>query len=71
MKEDCLDCPNADEGVVCHNAASCIPKRRRHKLAPGKCKACDGEKTNFHPSHDPSSRCESGKRKHCSCDVCF
>lgn len=25
----------------------------------------------FAPSHKPSSRCESGKRPHCTCDVCF
>jgi hypothetical protein len=42
---------------------------RRHKV-PG-CSYCDGEKTSFHPSHDASSRCESGKRNHCSCDACF
>jgi hypothetical protein len=23
------------------------------------------------PPHDPSPRCESGKRSHCTCDVCF
>lgn len=26
---------------------------------------------SFGPSHDPSPRCESGKRPHCTCDVCF
>ena len=25
----------------------------------------------FTPSHKPSRRCESGKRPHCTCDVCF
>jgi len=25
----------------------------------------------FAPSHKPSNRCESGKRLHCSCDICF
>lgn len=25
----------------------------------------------FAPGHKPSSRCESGKRPHCTCDVCF
>ena len=25
----------------------------------------------FGPRHIPSSRCESGKRPHCTCDVCF
>lgn len=23
------------------------------------------------PPHDASPRCESGKRNHCTCDVCF
>lgn len=23
------------------------------------------------PPHDPSPRCESGKRPHCTCDMCF
>lgn len=23
------------------------------------------------PPHDPSPRCESGKRQHCTCDICF
>lgn len=26
---------------------------------------------SFGPSHDPSPRCESGKRPHCTCDICF
>lgn len=25
----------------------------------------------FMPSHKASSRCESGKRSHCTCDTCF
>lgn len=44
---------------------------RRHKLSPGECSYCDGEKGDFHPSHDASEHCESGKRSHCSCDQCF
>src|SRR5689334_12274676 len=47
---------------------------RRHKLAPGQCAYCDRERdagVNFHPSHDASDRCESGKHPHCSCDTCF
>ena len=47
---------------------------RRHKLAPGECQSCDREReagTSFHPSHDASSYCESGKRPHCTCDACF
>lgn len=25
----------------------------------------------YGPSHRPSTRCESGQRSHCTCDVCF
>ncbi len=25
----------------------------------------------FAPPHKPSDRCESGKRPHCTCDICF
>lgn len=50
------------------------PVRRRHKLEPGQCPYCDREReqgNDFHPSHDASQNCESGKRAHCSCDTCF
>jgi hypothetical protein len=42
----------------------------------GSCEFCNkwgpapGEIKLF-PSHDPSTRCESGKRSHCTCDTCF
>jgi hypothetical protein len=45
--------------------------KRRHKLPTGECAFCDGEKGDFHPPHDASPHCESGKRSHCSCDTCF
>lgn len=47
---------------------------RRHKAPEGECLTCDGEAArgnDFHPPHDASARCESGRREHCSCDVCF
>jgi hypothetical protein len=47
---------------------------RRKKAEPGECAYCDRERAagnEFHPSHDASDRCESGKREHCSCDTCF
>lgn len=50
------------------------PAKRRHKLPEGECNYCDRERktgTYFHPSHDPSSQCQSGKRPHCTCDTCF
>jgi hypothetical protein len=49
------------------------PKQRRYILpwAAG-CVTCSqrlpGE---MMPPHDASDRCESGKRNHCSCDICF
>ncbi len=49
-------------------------QKRRHKLPPGECKYCDVERADgneHHPSHDASDRCESGKRNHCSCEVCW
>jgi len=51
-----------------------LPNRRRHQAARGECSECDAERargSTFHPPHDASRACESGKRKHCSCDVCF
>jgi hypothetical protein len=47
------------------------PSKRRHKLPPGECPSCDREKGDFHPSHDASESCESGKHNHCTCDTCF
>lgn len=47
------------------------PGGRRHKLPPGECTYCDGEKGSFHPSHDASSGCKSGSHSHCTCDSCF
>ncbi len=46
---------------------------RRHRLPPGECVLCDqwAVTRQFHPSHDPSPRCESGGREHCTCSVCF
>ncbi len=36
------------------------------------CPSCAREvKGGFFPPHDASSRCESGKRSHCTCDTCF
>ena len=44
------------------------------------CKSCQeifypayrkGDMSVFAPRHKASERCESGKRPHCTCDVCF
>ena len=61
-----------------------MPTERRHKAPKGECRTCDEEREReeavqatgrttfpFHPSHDASHRCESGKHNHCSCDTCF
>lgn len=45
---------------------------RRWKLPPGECKTCDEWRDEkFHPAHDASPRCQSGKHSHCTCDTCF
>lgn len=52
-----------------------VPRgRRRHKAPEGECEYCDREreqKVEFHPPHDASDGCQSGKRQHCTCDTCF
>lgn len=48
--------------------------KRRHKAAPGECAYCDREReqgNTFHPSHEASPHCRSGRHNHCSCDTCF
>ena len=38
------------------------------------CDYCDEMKKkgeSHFPPHDASPRCESGKKDHCTCDVCF
>jgi hypothetical protein len=47
---------------------------KRRLAEPGECKTCDEMRAKgetLFPSHDASGRCESGKRNHCTCDVCF
>jgi hypothetical protein len=47
---------------------------RLHKASPGKCSYCDRERDagiSYHPPHDASEHCKSGKHPHCSCDICF
>lgn len=39
---------------------------------PGECSYCDKVRHEpMAPGHDASARSESGKRPHCTCDVCF
>jgi hypothetical protein len=49
------------------------PARRTWAIA-GQCLYCDEHRRRgdkFLPPHDASRRCESGKRPHCTCDVCW
>jgi hypothetical protein len=49
-------------------------KPHRHKAPEGECAYCDAERAKnneYHPHHDASPRCESGKRPHCTCDTCW
>lgn len=44
----------------------------RYRRPPGECVTCDANRNDsMMPSHTASDRCESGKRAHCTCDVCF
>ncbi len=48
------------------------PKQRRYILSGGLCVTCSQHiASEMMPPHDASDRCESGKRPHCTCDVCF
>lgn len=67
--------PVLDHGAQLRNPPSADVKRavtRVRRLPPGECQFCDlhGDQ-GMMPSHTASDRCESGKRAHCTCDVCF
>jgi len=48
------------------------PLAPRRWMQPGECAYCDAHRSDpMMPSHTPSERCESGKRPHCTCDICF
>lgn len=40
-------------------------------LGAGECRSCILIGDGFGPSHEASSRCESGGHAHCTCDTCF
>ena len=45
---------------------------KRYRRPRGECPYCDEHGDSMMmPSHTPSSRCESGKHPHCTCDACF
>lgn len=36
------------------------------------CPGCQAStEAGWGPKHDANERCQSGKRNHCSCDICF
>jgi hypothetical protein len=49
-------------------AMEALEAKRREIAA---CAYCQENKGVMHPPHFASSRCESGKRNHCTCDICF
>ena len=55
----------ASHGQQNDDAADLRTTRRIYKAAG--CDLCESPG----PPHDASPNCESGKREHCSCDVCF
>ena len=48
------------------------PQPRIRVMLTGLCTYCDRHRDEFMmPPHHASPRCESGKRNHCTCDLCF
>lgn len=45
--------------------------RKRIAMEEGCATCAELARGSFGPPHDPSPRCESGKRPHCTCDICF
>lgn len=61
-----MDSPVIDVRDVADNI------RKERKEMP--CEECETIRTKhggFGPPHTASRNCESGKRDHCTCDVCF
>lgn len=75
--DDEHECPGADPvryGPDESDPPMHVSTVRRQTAEPGECAYCDqcvaaGE-TMF-PSHDAYHGCESVKRNHCTCDMCF
>ena len=48
------------------------PAVRTSFVLDGSCPTCAAlARGELCPPHDASPRCESGRRNHCSCDICF
>lgn len=58
---------NDENGVTLNHPTNYLTEEETERLTCSFCLAHDGEG----PPHSASSRCESGKHNHCSCDVCF
>jgi hypothetical protein len=41
------------------------------EIEASRCLYCEETGGKFRPPHKASNRCESGKRDHCTCDICF
>lgn len=53
-------------------AAEIAKARLAYRRPTGECKFCDFHRDDPRmPSHTPSENCKSGKRPHCTCDVCY
>jgi hypothetical protein len=62
-----------DEGLdQKHSTTEPAVKDRKRIIMEEGCPTCaELARGSFGPSHEPSPRCESGKRPHCTCDICF
>lgn len=55
----------------CQPVGDELRQRRRIVMEEGCATCAELARDSFGPWHDPSPRCESGKRPHCTCDICF
>lgn len=52
------------------HALQSIEQASRRSRVEG-CQVCNEYPPDEGPPHDASPRCESGRREHCTCDICF
>ena len=48
-----------------------LTEQREREWEIAACTFCQSFKGKMHPPHFASPNCESGKRNHCTCDICF
>jgi len=64
--------PLQDEGPGMKELFHDLQVEQEEAKARKGCATCaELARGSFGPRHDPSPRCESGKRPHCTCDICF